>query len=401
MSGLGHIIRGQITDRPIGPAGAVTMDLLRGLAALLVLGQHLRVLTFPAFADSGAGGIAARLFYFATSLGHSAVIVFFVLSGFLVGGRAVVAIQAERWTVRRYAVQRIGRIATVLIPALAVGLVLDLFGLMSFGGLSIYGDGIAGHPMLDFALRDHLTPAILMGNILGLQPFLVTSFGSNSALWSLGYEIWFYALFPILILAIQGRMARSRALAGLALVVAMLALMGPWGLAYFAIWALGASLVAWPLSDRLRRRAGLVRSAVLAAAGLVVAALLVGKAAGYADLADMLLLPAAVALLVHAVAHLPRRPAVGPVRTRLAQGARRLADISFSLYLVHVPLLTLVAAGLDRAGLLPLRFDPRGLGLYAVLFVLTLLYAAAFAGLTERRTDDIRAWLSRRRVAAS
>jgi peptidoglycan/LPS O-acetylase OafA/YrhL len=152
------------------------------------------------------------------------------------------------------------------------------------------------------------------------------------------------------------------------------------------------------LSDRLRRRGGL---AVLAAVGLVVAALLVGKIPGYADFADMVLLPVAVALLVHAVAHLPRPPAIGPLPSALAQGARRLADISFSLYLVHVPLLTLVQAGLNRAGLLPLQFDPRGLGLYAVLFALTLLYAAVFAALTERRTDDIRAWLSRRRVAAS
>ena len=398
MNRLGHIISGQFTDRPIGPAGAVTMDLLRGLSALLVLGQHLRVLTFPGFSG---GGVGTRLFYFATSLGHSAVIVFFVLSGFLVGGRTIVAIQTKRWTVRRYAVQRIGRIATVLIPALAVGLVLDLIGLVSFGGTSVYGSGIAGHPMLDFTLGDHLTPTVLAGNILGLQPFLVPSFGSNSALWSLGYEVWFYVLFPILILVLRGGMTRRRSFAGLAFAAVMLGLMGPWGLAYFAIWALGASLVAWPQSDRLRGRRGVAGVAVLAAAGLVVAALLAGKIAGYADLADMVLLPVAVALLVHAVGHLPRGPAIGPLHARLAQGARSLADMSFSLYLVHLPLLTLMQAGLTRAGLLPLRLDPRGFGLYAALSALTLLYAAGFASLTERRTDDIRAWISRRRMATS
>jgi len=398
MNGLHRILGRHAIDHPIRPVGATILDLLRGLSALLVLAQHLRVLMFPPFAEGGAGGLGAQLFYFATSLGHQAVVVFFVLSGFLVGGRAAIAIAADRWTVRRYAVQRIGRIGTVLLPALIVGVMLDLLGLGWLPGISVYGAGIAGHPMLDFAVRDHLAPTVLLGNILGLQPFLVPSAGSNSVLWSLGYEVWFYALFPVLLLAATGRLGRLRTMLGLGFAGIMLGLMGPWGIAFFAIWTLGASLVVWPHADRL---AGSAWSAVLMASVLVVGALLAGKIDRFADLADMILLPIAVALLIHAVLHLPGRPVVGPTGARAAQGVRRLADISFSHYLVQLPLLTLIQAGLARSGLLPLRFDPLGLGAFGLLFGLTLLYAAWFAALTERRTDDIRGWLSRRRMAAS
>ncbi|WP_456450343.1 hypothetical protein [Hydrogenimonas sp.] len=56
------------------------------LAALVVVLSHVRAVSFPSFDNLGESGIFWKLFYFITSLGHEAVIVFFVLSGYLIGG---------------------------------------------------------------------------------------------------------------------------------------------------------------------------------------------------------------------------------------------------------------------------------------------------------------------------
>lgn len=59
---------------------------MRCIAAFLVVSMHLRAALFVDWQQSESRGMAARLFYSVTSLGSEAVVVFFVLSGFLVGG---------------------------------------------------------------------------------------------------------------------------------------------------------------------------------------------------------------------------------------------------------------------------------------------------------------------------
>ena len=63
-----------------------TLDLVRGLSALLVMLGHLRSFLFLDFGELHGAGVIAKLFYFCTGLGHQAVMVFFVLSGYFVGG---------------------------------------------------------------------------------------------------------------------------------------------------------------------------------------------------------------------------------------------------------------------------------------------------------------------------
>ena len=69
-----------------------------------------------------------RLFYFATGLGHQAVVVFFVLSGYLVGGSVLTAYQSGRWSWAAYALRRLTRLWVVLLPALIITLAVDGLG---------------------------------------------------------------------------------------------------------------------------------------------------------------------------------------------------------------------------------------------------------------------------------
>lgn len=98
-----------------GPASAEgptypLLDGLRGGAALLVLISHARHFEFEDYASQAAAGPLATLFYGATALGHQAVIVFFVLSGFLISGSVRRSVEARRWLWRDYLSRRLSRL---------------------------------------------------------------------------------------------------------------------------------------------------------------------------------------------------------------------------------------------------------------------------------------------------
>ena len=110
------------------------LDLLRGITAFLVLAGHLRASAFQSYATLQETGIPSSVpveeaFYFMTGLGHQAVIVFFALSGFLVGGKALRDILAGRFSWRCYLLRRLTRLWIVIIPALLLTLLLDDAGL--------------------------------------------------------------------------------------------------------------------------------------------------------------------------------------------------------------------------------------------------------------------------------
>src|ERR1700729_3810254 len=78
------------------------VDMLRGLAAGLVVCGHLRAYVFNNFAALSDVGYATTIFYGITALGHQAVIIFFAMSGFLVGGKALDDMLAGSWGWSRY-----------------------------------------------------------------------------------------------------------------------------------------------------------------------------------------------------------------------------------------------------------------------------------------------------------
>ena len=111
----------------------VHLDLLRGLAALLVTAGHLRSYIFQsqlhlAQADVQIG-LPVKAFYFATGLGHQAVMIFFALSGFLVGGKALDDILKQNFSWSRYLLRQLTRLWIVISPTLLLTLLLDRIGL--------------------------------------------------------------------------------------------------------------------------------------------------------------------------------------------------------------------------------------------------------------------------------
>lgn len=88
------------------------LDALRFIAAFIVVLSHSRNTFFPAYGDLPIEqqNIFTMAFTLLCRMGHEAVIIFFVLSGFLVGGRGIERIKAGKMNVKSYGIDRFARI---------------------------------------------------------------------------------------------------------------------------------------------------------------------------------------------------------------------------------------------------------------------------------------------------
>ena len=113
---------------PNGKHHCDTLDLIRALAAGAVCISHLRNLMFVDYRRMSGTGLAGKAFYFLSNYGHTAVIVFFLLSGYFVGGSVLRQVEAGTWSWQRYLTERLSRLWIVLIPALLLTLFWDRMG---------------------------------------------------------------------------------------------------------------------------------------------------------------------------------------------------------------------------------------------------------------------------------
>ena len=356
-------------------------DLLRGLAALLVLGSHLRAYIFQPFSEveqsGGPVAVLVRMFYFSTGLGHQAVMIFFALSGFLVGGKALDDVLEQKFSWLRYLLRRLTRLWIVIVPSLALTLIFDSAGRVlthdtGYDGryYHLYSSGIRG------SLDANLSMIAFLGNLAFLQTIYVPTFGSNDPLWSLANEFWYYIVFPLAAWLGLAQVPLIGRVIGVFTLLALLTLLPIWLLEDGAIWVAGAA-AAW--CSRRQVLIGLLRANTLriAAATLLTAALIVSKSPMLGDLP----LGLAVALSLPVVANFP---SPGGAYAAIARG---LSEISYTLYLTHFPFLTLIVL-VDIA---PMRWAPStsGLSVYVTLFVAAIGWASIVWWCFERNTDRV------------
>lgn len=100
---------------------SVLLDLVRGLAALLVLLSHWKVMFFVEYPHIQGTRWWFAVPYVLCDAGHQAVIIFFVLSGYLISGSVIRAFERGTWSWKEYLIHRLTRLWVVLIPGLALG----------------------------------------------------------------------------------------------------------------------------------------------------------------------------------------------------------------------------------------------------------------------------------------
>ena len=172
------------------------LEIARAIAALAVMAAHLRGLYFVDYKDLEYDSLIAQIFYFFTGFGRQFVIVFFVLSGFLVGGSVIDKFENGTWSWWKYLTQRIVRLWIVLIPSLLFTLFFDILG--SSNNYSLYQG--AYQDTVSQALTEGgcvLSLKSFLGNLFFLHGWITPVFGSNRPMWSLFNEFWYYLIFPL------------------------------------------------------------------------------------------------------------------------------------------------------------------------------------------------------------
>lgn len=360
-------------------------DLFRFLAALIVVLEHARDLTWVSAPMAPDAGAVYKLIYLVTGFGHEAVIVFFILSGFWISS----TVDRRRHLpdfLSKYMIDRLTRLLIVLVPALVVGGSLDLLGAYGMDG-QLYR--VATGSTISDSVVSTLTPTVFVGNLAFLQTLVVPTFGSNGPLWSLAYEFWYYLWYPALLLSLTKRRL-SPFVASL-----IVALLWPKLVPGFAVWLLGS--VLYRLDSRRIGRATLpkaVKWGMLGSSALASLVMLVASRMRFlGEDSSTLLVGLSFFFLFWSILLLePRFPRSMKALTKYG------AASSFSIYVTHFPFVALVATVvLDGQRLYPSLL---AVGILGAIILAAWAYGWLFSQATEAQTANVRSWLKRKPVPA-
>ena len=344
---------------------SVYLDFVRFFAAFLVLLHHARYVYDPGT--------------FLFSLGHEAVVVFFVLSGYVI---AYVSESKER-TLKDYTIARLARIYSVVVPAIVLTGALDYVG---------YTLNPAAYPPGAQAWDN--IPLRVIGSLLflnqawfiSMQPF------SNVPYWSLGYEVWYYIGFAMV--------TYLGARKGWWLFVIVALFVGPKVVLLMPLWWGGVYLyrtrslrripygLAWVLLAVSVLGLGGYLQGGIGAWGEGVTRALVGPeltrelVSSKRFLSDYYL---GLCIAAHFVAARVICERHREVPRAVAGSIRALAGSTFTLYLLHRPLILFYVA--------LFQVEDVGPGLYMMFLVLIVVTTYAISLFTEQRKHVLKRWL--------
>lgn len=353
---------------------SIAISVARGLAAFIVATAHLRAEMYPGLRTLADPSLWFQAFAFATGFAHQAVLVFFVISGWLVGGSLLNKIDRPG-AMTAYAIDRVTRLWTVLIPTFVLTL---LFGFLS---------GLLHPGQLDFSTANAYSALSFVGNLLGLQGILVDDFGGNYALWSLANETWYYVMFPLLMISFGRHRIIARIASAGALMLAVILLPADIVM-YFMIWLLGVAFSR----VRIDCTAGLRYAWLLP----LLAASAYFRLTADNDRFDRTTLGMDLMLSLMFLALLSslrfRAAPASQAARALAKAGKFFADFSFSLYVLHLPMIFLLKhIAATRLGLDQLSpADPWHFALYLGMLCTLLLGAYLSSLLFESQTYHIR-----------
>lgn len=296
------------------PVHTVTLDCVRAISALIVFGSHIiQIFWLPKV------GLGSALHLTNSVISECAVIVFFILSGYLISLSISNNVRKKtRFSVFDYARSRLLRIYPPFLFAVAISiLIYSLLNYFSLPGVSTP----LRHPSDIYSARDLLT-----FNGENLLTALALSGGLdilNGPLWSLYIEAHIYGAAGVVAFILYGASpALWRIVTGGSVLITILILgvkAQPYFLLYTCWWAIGALFFLWRLRGGSKFE--------LAFVSLVIAAIII-------VLSDR---PVAIEIPRFGLLWLLSYFMFFRLKLEI-QLFRKMASYSYTLYLLHFPI---------------------------------------------------------------
>lgn len=340
-------------DYTLSEASSVTLDLIRLIAAQLVVVGHT---------IQGLGIFPSLQPPIAPYMQNVAVVVFFVLSGFLISYVVFARRSRSDYDFRAYFIDRFFRIYTGYLPAIVFVVVVDTLSIAAFGrGGYRYGDA--------------LNLQTVLGNLLMLQNYpllpIITSLGSARTFWTLAIEWWIYLAFGWLLLA-KNRFFWP-ALTFFAIVPIWNLFTGR-GDGLTVMWLIGVAIYVVLSRHLLPSMTARMALALAAFCGILAGARIFATTDAY-DTLFALFLGAALCLLLYGL---------DASRLTFSDTMKRFirlgAGYSFTLYLTHLTIYALVERVVSAQ---EITVSPHPL--FVGIFLLCNAVALALASFTEMR----------------
>lgn len=368
-----------VTHATVDKNLSILLDFFRWFSALVVVVTHSRAIFFVPWGEVTNKDLISTAFYFVSGWGDYGVLMFFALSGFLIGGGAYERIKVGNFSFADYFINRFTRIYIVLLPALLFVWALDVAGLKWLNGSGIYTQGYPiGAMPLD--TRDAIGPTNFVFNLLMLQNIVVPPFGTAQQLWSLNWEWWSYMLAPFVI----GLLARFSfrwvvMMSGVLSIACALS-----GLGYMLLWHVGILLAFLPF--RFRRTLVVLSVAICLLIPVATRAMLLPT-----NLATQLVFILGFVLLLSQLRQVSLPVWWGKLPNKW------LADFSYSLYLLHITIMAFLMACLQTFLGFERQLQPGAINYGKYLLFVLVVYAISyvFARLTEANTGALRRLIRR------
>lgn len=340
---------------------------IRGIAAFVVLLAHIVQIFWLRIV-----GLDSWLYVVSSTTSYYAVVVFFVLSGFLITHSIESNVRRNgELNLLEFFAARIARLYPpflfAVVLSIAIYFALDFLALPGRNGaMRLDGDLYAARETVNWSFSQ-LRYVLPIGQ--GLLEI-------NGALWSLYIEAKLYVLFACLFCLQQGRRTAAIIIATILTAYAGLRL-NPEFLRYAAIWLVGACAYYGVGKVKLHRKSGFVLSAVLIL--LILAIDLVGRAFN--------LFPAQITgrlIIIDVVIAVGIAWVLFSLKPPCAIG-HQIADYSYSLYAIHFPILLFVQSVLISMGEVSIGW----VIVFSIAAGVLALTIAKAAGVLENAKDTI------------
>lgn len=343
---------------------SLKLDYIRGLAALFVVLGHTRGAYFESFHNllPAYQTLITKTFYAFTRIGHQCVIVFFVLSGFLVGGLSLKNFLEGNLSLKDYFSKRITRIYIVVIPTLIIG------------GYLNYITGLTNNLEIEY----------FFGNLFHLQTVFFPTYGSNGPLWSLANEFWYYTIFMTIIFYFKKIRNKNMAIILSITTFSFFAYIMPNIIAYLMIWILG--LIIPFLKNRLPRLNDYIY--LIFKFSFIPLIIIFNIYGGY--ISDLIFAFYTAILLTYMIKKNKHVKSYMPLI--------KLSKFSFSLYAIHYPVFLYILY-LSSGFLSFQRYNYLNLENllgYVLINIVVLIFSYVFYLLFEKHTTSLRYYLNKK-----